>query len=63
MEDFTLPSVGASFKKWECCTPILPKSHAHLHNTKKSGKNAKIAKKKRGGGPTHNLSDWQAATS
>jgi hypothetical protein len=35
MEDFTLPSVGESFKKWECCTPILPKCQGHLHNTKK----------------------------
>jgi hypothetical protein len=24
MEDLTLPSVGASFKKWRCCTPIFP---------------------------------------
>jgi hypothetical protein len=25
MEVVTPPSVGASFKKWGCCTPILPK--------------------------------------
>jgi hypothetical protein len=30
MEDFTLPSVGARFKKWEYYTPILPKCQAHL---------------------------------
>jgi hypothetical protein len=46
MEEFTLPSVGASFKKWECCTPILPECQAHFHNTKKkSEKNSKIVKK------------------
>jgi hypothetical protein len=46
MEDFALPSIGASFKKWECYTPILPKCQVHPHNTKKRGKkNAKNAKK------------------
>jgi hypothetical protein len=25
MEDLTLPSVGASFKKWGCCRCNLPK--------------------------------------
>jgi hypothetical protein len=25
MEDFTLPSVGGSLKKWVHCAPILPK--------------------------------------
>jgi hypothetical protein len=45
MEDFTLPSVGASFKKWGCCTPILLRCQAHLHNTKKKGKK-KNAKKR-----------------
>jgi hypothetical protein len=39
MEDFTLPNVGASFKKWECCTPIVPKCQAHLYNTKNKMKN------------------------
>jgi hypothetical protein len=34
MEDFTLPSVGARFKKWGCYTPILPKCQAHLQTTK-----------------------------
>jgi hypothetical protein len=29
MEHLTLPSVGASFKKWGCCTPILPKALTH----------------------------------
>jgi hypothetical protein len=32
MEDLTLPSVGASFKKWGCCTSILPKGLAHSPN-------------------------------
>jgi hypothetical protein len=26
LEELALPSVGASFKKWGCCTPILPKA-------------------------------------
>jgi hypothetical protein len=43
--------VGASFKKWECCTPILPKCQAHLHNAKKKGKKNPILPKK-GGQPT-----------
>jgi hypothetical protein len=38
MEDFTLPSVGASFKKWECCAPILPNAKPILIIQKKSGK-------------------------
>jgi hypothetical protein len=33
MEDFTLPSVGARFKKWACCTTILPKCQAHPQNS------------------------------
>jgi hypothetical protein len=32
MEDLTLPSVGASFKKWVWCTPIFPKAMAHFLN-------------------------------
>jgi hypothetical protein len=32
MEDLSLPSVGTSFKKWVCCTPILPKTLAHFLN-------------------------------
>jgi hypothetical protein len=28
MEDFTLPSVGGSLKKWVHCAPILPKALA-----------------------------------
>jgi hypothetical protein len=35
MEDSTLPSVGASFKKWGCCIPILPKTLAHYPNFQK----------------------------
>jgi hypothetical protein len=35
MKDFILPSVGASFKKWGCCTPILPKCQELPHNTQK----------------------------
>jgi hypothetical protein len=48
MEDFTLQSVGASFKKWESCTPILPKCQAHPHNTKKAKKIQKLQKKEKG---------------
>jgi hypothetical protein len=33
MEDFTLPSVGAKFKKWKCCTPILPKCQSYLQTS------------------------------
>jgi hypothetical protein len=40
MEDFTLPSVGARFKKWEC-TPILPKGLALSPNFPKKIKNKK----------------------
>jgi hypothetical protein len=36
MEHLTLPSVGASFKKWGCCTPILPKALAILQTSKKN---------------------------
>jgi hypothetical protein len=32
MEDLILPSAGASFKKWGCCTPILPKGLAYSSN-------------------------------
>jgi hypothetical protein len=32
MEDFTLPSIGARFKKWECCTLVLSKGMAHSSN-------------------------------
>jgi hypothetical protein len=43
MEDLTLPSVGASFKKWGCYTPILPKALAHSSNFQKK----KIKKKRK----------------
>jgi hypothetical protein len=33
MEDLTLPSVGACFKKWGCCTSILPKCQEVLQNS------------------------------
>jgi hypothetical protein len=39
MEDLTLPSVGASFKIWGCCTPILPKCQEVPYNSKKQKKN------------------------
>jgi hypothetical protein len=54
LEDFTLLNIGASFKKWECCTPILPKCQVDPHNTKEKEvkENAKIAKKRR---LAHNL--------
>jgi hypothetical protein len=35
LEDLALPSVGASFKKWGRCTPILPKAQAHFPNFQK----------------------------
>jgi hypothetical protein len=35
MEHLTIPSVGASFKKWGCYTPILPKALAHSPNFQK----------------------------
>jgi hypothetical protein len=49
MEDSTLPSVGASFKKWGCCTHILPKALAHPPNfqNKKNKKNKILIKKRR----------------
>jgi hypothetical protein len=47
MEHLTLPSVGASFKKWRCCTPILPKALAHSPNfPKENFKKIKKFKKK-----------------
>jgi hypothetical protein len=51
MEDFTLANVGASFKKWGCCTPTLPKRQAHPHNNKKKSNFFKINQKiwKKGG--------------
>jgi hypothetical protein len=36
MEHLTLPSVGTSFKKWGCCTPIPPKAPAHFSNFQKN---------------------------
>jgi hypothetical protein len=35
LEELALPSVGASFKKWGCCTPILSKALAHHPNFQK----------------------------
>jgi hypothetical protein len=47
MEHLTLPSIGASFKKWGCCIPILPKALAHSSKLpKKISKNNKNSKKK-----------------
>jgi hypothetical protein len=45
MEDLTLPKNGASFKKWVCCTPILPKALAHFLNFPKKIKDSKFSKK------------------
>jgi hypothetical protein len=43
-----LPSVGARFKKWECCTTILPKCQPipklHHNTQEKNKKNPKITK-------------------
>jgi hypothetical protein len=49
MEDFTLPSVGGSLKKWVHCAPILPKALAPFpklpkKKLKKKFKNKKIQK-------------------
>jgi hypothetical protein len=41
----TLPSIRASFKKWGCCTPILPKCQEVPHNSKQ--KKIKIKKIKK----------------
>jgi hypothetical protein len=57
MKDFTLLSIGETFKKCECYTLILLKCQASPHNTKKKLKNPKIAKK---GGPIRNLLDYGA---
>jgi hypothetical protein len=44
MEDSTLPSVGASFKKWGCCTPFFQNAGKFLITPKKKNqkKNQKI---------------------
>jgi hypothetical protein len=49
MEHLTLPSVGASFKKWECFTPILAKALAHSPNfqKKKKKKESSLGKARR----------------
>jgi hypothetical protein len=39
MEDLTLSSVGASFKKWEYCTSIFPKGMAYSPNFQNKFKN------------------------
>jgi hypothetical protein len=50
MQDCTFPSIGASFKKWGYCTPILPKCQAHPKTSKNQNKkNPKIQR----------LSDYQ----
>jgi hypothetical protein len=50
MEDLILPSVGASFRKWGCCTPILPKALAYASKLPKKNftKIFKKIQKKRG---------------
>jgi hypothetical protein len=48
MEDFTLPSVGARFKKWKCYRSVLRKCQAHPQTPKIKIKNPK--KVGRGGG-------------
>jgi hypothetical protein len=52
MEDFTLPSVGARFKKWECYTPFSPKMPGPSPNFPITPKNKNKQKnwKKRGSG-------------
>jgi hypothetical protein len=39
MEDFTLPSAWARFKKWECCKSILPKYEVHLQTSSENTRN------------------------
>jgi hypothetical protein len=39
MEHLTLPSVGAGFKKWGCCTPILSKTLTSSPNFQNKNKN------------------------
>jgi hypothetical protein len=56
MKDFTLLSVGASFKNWGCCTFILPKTLADPHDAKKKGKKCKNSKIL---GPAHSLSSYE----
>jgi hypothetical protein len=41
MEDFTFSSVGASFKKWEYYTTLLPKGLDHSSNFPKKIKKIK----------------------
>jgi hypothetical protein len=45
MEDLTLPSIGASFKKSGCCTYLLPKVLAHSPNLQKKFQKFKKFKK------------------
>jgi hypothetical protein len=50
MEDVTLSSVGARFKKWGCYTPILPKCQVVPHITRKIKiKDKKIGEMEGGG--------------
>jgi hypothetical protein len=42
---FHPPSVGASFKKWECCIPIHLKCQVHPYNTKRKRKSKKCKKR------------------
>jgi hypothetical protein len=46
MEDFTLLSIGARFKKWELSTPVLPKGHISKQPPKKIQKNQKNLEKR-----------------
>jgi hypothetical protein len=50
LQDFTLPSVGASFKKWGCCTHTPQEAQAFA--TCKGLKKKKKKKKKKREGRT-----------
>jgi hypothetical protein len=63
MEHLTLPSVGASFKKWGCCTPILPKALAHSLNFQKIIILNKKFQKQRIVRPCPGVDPWLATSS
>jgi hypothetical protein len=64
MEDFTLPSVGTRFKKWNCCRSILPKCQIYPQTSlEKKIKKLKATGGKLAGGVACSLSGcgWRVA--
>jgi hypothetical protein len=62
MEDLILPSVGPSFRKWGCYTPIFSKGLAHSLDFPKKIKEDKIIFKKGGHSLTiRGLRSWPGA--